>query len=170
MAAVDVTILCLPDDAAREAVALAETLGPDAPRILDASTAHRIDPLWAYGYPELNMGQADRIAYAARVSQPGLLRARRHRAAAPAGRCRRSLAVNAPITINAVSGYSGGGRTMIEAHERHGGPAFELYALGLQHKHIAEIDAAWRARAAGRSSCLRSGISRAGHAGVHPAA
>ena len=138
MAAVDVAILCLPDDAAREAVALAETLGSDAPRILDASTAFRTDPHWAYGYPELNLGQADRIAYAARVSNPGcyaqgaiaLLRPLVDAGLLPA---------DTPITINAVSGYSGGGRIMIEAHERDGGPAFELYGLGLEHKHIAEI-------------------------------
>ncbi len=138
MAAVDVTILCLPDEAAREAVALAETLGPDAPRILDASTAHRTDPHWAYGFPELNLGQADRIAYAARVSNAGCYAQGAVALLRPlvdAG----VLAATTPITINAISGYSGGGRTMIEAHERQGGPAFELYALGLHHKHIAEI-------------------------------
>ena len=138
MAAVDVAILCLPDDAAREAVALAETLGSDAPRILDASTAHRIDPHWAYGFPELNIGQADRVAYAARVSNPGCYAQGAIALLRPlvdAG----LLAADTPLTINAVSGYSGGGRSMIEAHERDGGPAFELYALGLEHKHIAEI-------------------------------
>jgi N-acetyl-gamma-glutamyl-phosphate reductase len=108
MANVDAAILCLPDDAAREAVGLADALGPNAPKILDASTAFRTDPHWAYGFPELNLGQADRIAYAARVSNPGC--------------------------------YSGGGRTMIEAHERDHGPAFELYGLGLEHKHIGEIE------------------------------
>jgi N-acetyl-gamma-glutamyl-phosphate reductase len=139
MASVDVAILCLPDDAAREAVALADTLGRDAPRILDASTAFRTDPLWAYGFPELNLGQADRVAYAARVSNPGcyaqgtiaLLRPLVDAGLIPAA---------LPLTINAVSGYSGGGRPMIEAHERDGGPAFELYGLALQHKHIAEIE------------------------------
>jgi N-acetyl-gamma-glutamyl-phosphate reductase len=138
MANVDVAILCLPDDAARETVALADALGPNAPKILDASTAFRIDPHWAYGFPELNIGQADRVAYAARVSNPGcypqgaiaLLRP-----LVDAGLVPPAL----PLTINAVSGYSGGGRAMIEAHERDHGPAFELYGLGLEHKHIAEI-------------------------------
>jgi N-acetyl-gamma-glutamyl-phosphate reductase len=139
MANVDAAILCLPDDAAREAVGLADALGPNAPKILDASTAFRTDPHWAYGFPELNLGQADRIAYAARVSNPGcypqgaiaLLRP-----LVDAG----LLPPSYPLTINAVSGYSGGGRTMIEAHERDHGPAFELYGLGLEHKHIGEIE------------------------------
>jgi N-acetyl-gamma-glutamyl-phosphate reductase len=138
MANVDLAILCLPDDAAREAIALADQLGPNAPKILDASTAFRTDPHWAYGFPELNIGQADRIAYAARVSNPGcypqgaiaLLRP-----LVDAG----LLPPDYPLTINAVSGYSGGGRPMIEAHERDQGPAFEVYGLGLEHKHIAEI-------------------------------
>ena len=138
MAAVDVAILCLPDDAAREAVQLAETLGTDAPRILDASTAFRCDPAWAYGFPELNISQLERVSYAARVSNPGcyaqggiaLLRPLVDAGLLPA---------DYPVTINAVSGYSGGGRAMIEAHERDGGPDFELYALDLEHKHVAEI-------------------------------
>ena len=139
MANVDLVVLCLPDDAAREAVALADELGSNAPKILDASTAFRTDPHWAYGFPELNIGQADRVAYAARVSNPGcypqgaiaLLRP-----LADAG----LLPSDYPLTINAVSGYSGGGRAMIEAHERDDGPAFELYGLGLNHKHVAEIE------------------------------
>jgi N-acetyl-gamma-glutamyl-phosphate reductase len=139
LANVDLVVLCLPDDAAREAVALADELGPHAPKILDASTAFRTDPHWAYGFPELNIGQADRVAYAARVSNPGcypqgaiaLLRP-----LTDAG----LLPTDYPLTINAVSGYSGGGRTMIEAHERDDGPAFELYGLGLNHKHVAEIE------------------------------
>ena len=139
LANVDVAILCLPDDAARETVVLADALGANAPKILDASTAFRTDPHWAYGFPELNIGQADRIAYAARVSNPGcyaqgaiaLLRPLVDAGLVPP---------DLPLSINAVSGYSGGGRAMIEAHERHGGPAFELYALGLEHKHIAEIE------------------------------
>jgi N-acetyl-gamma-glutamyl-phosphate reductase len=138
MAAVDVVILCLPDEAAREAVALADALGPRAPRIIDASTAYRTDPAWAYGFPELNLGQADRIAYAKRVSNPGcyatgaiaLLRPLVDQGLIPA---------DFPLSINAVSGYSGAGRTAIEAHEAAGGPAFELYALGLAHKHVPEI-------------------------------
>jgi N-acetyl-gamma-glutamyl-phosphate reductase len=134
MASVDVAILCLPE----EAVALADTLGNDAPRILDASTAFRTDPAWAYGFPELSHKQLEHVSYAARVSNPGcyaqgaigLLRPLTDASLIPADH---------PITINAVSGYSGGGRAMIEAHEHDGGPDFELYALGLEHKHVSEI-------------------------------
>jgi N-acetyl-gamma-glutamyl-phosphate reductase len=138
MANVDVAILCLPDAAAREAVALADQLGSNAPRILDASTAFRTDPAWAYGFPELSHKQLEHISYAARVSNPGcyaqgaiaLLRPLVDAGLLPA---------DYPVTINAVSGYSGAGRAAIEAHARDGGPDFELYALDLEHKHVAEI-------------------------------
>jgi N-acetyl-gamma-glutamyl-phosphate reductase len=137
MAEVDLVVLCLPDAAARESVALAAELGAQAPKLLDASTAHRTDPDWAYGFPELDAAQPGRIAAAARVANPGcyptgaigLLRPLRDAGLLPD---------DYPVTINAVSGYSGGGRTMIEAHEATGGPAFELYALSLQHKHVPE--------------------------------
>ena len=71
MAEVDLVILCLPDDAAREAAALADELGSDTPKLLDGSTAHRVDPAWAYGFPEMAEGQAERIAGARKVSNPG---------------------------------------------------------------------------------------------------
>jgi N-acetyl-gamma-glutamyl-phosphate reductase len=137
MAEVDAVILCLPDDAAREAAAMADGLGGDAPKLLDASTAHRIDPDWAYGFPEMTGGQAERIAAAQKVANPGcyptgaigLLRPLVMAGLIPA---------DYPIAITAVSGYSGGGRSLIEAHDREGGPAFELYALGLEHKHVPE--------------------------------
>jgi N-acetyl-gamma-glutamyl-phosphate reductase len=137
MAEVDAVILCLPDDAAREATAMADGLGGDAPKLLDASTAHRVDPGWAYGFPEMTDGQAERIAEAQKVANPGcyptgaigLLRPLVMAGLIPA---------DYPIAINAVSGYSGGGRSLIEAHDREGGPAFELYALGLEHKHVPE--------------------------------
>ncbi len=140
MAEADIVVLCLPDDAARESAALAASLGNRAPRLLDASSAHRVDPAWAYGFPELEPGQPARIAGAARVANPGcyptgaiaLLRPLRD-----AG----LLAEDAAISINAVSGYSGGGRSMIEAHEASGGPAFELYALDFGHKHLPETQA-----------------------------
>lgn len=138
MAAADLVILCLPDAAAREAVALAEGLGASAPRLLDASTAHRVAPGWVYGFPELTGGQARAIAEAPRVANPGCYATGAIALLRPliaAG----LIAPDQPLTINAVSGYSGGGRTMIEAHEAAGGPAFELYALGLEHKHVPEI-------------------------------
>lgn len=137
MAEADLIILCLHDDHAREATAMAAKLGADAPRILDASTAHRAADGWTYGFPELAPGMAEAIAIADRVSNPGcyptgaiaLLRPLVDAALVPAG---------FPISINAVSGYSGGGRPMIEGYEAGTSPAFELYGLGLEHKHVPE--------------------------------
>ena len=139
MAACDLVVLCLPDDAAREAAALAGALGADAPKLLDASTAHRVDPEWTYGFPEMAPDQPGRIALSRKVANPGcyptgaigLLRPLVQAGLVPP---------DYPITIGAVSGYSGGGRSMIEAHDREGGPAFELYALGFEHKHVPEIE------------------------------
>ncbi|MDB5897681.1 MAG: N-acetyl-gamma-glutamyl-phosphate reductase, partial [Ramlibacter sp.] len=132
--------LCLPDDASRETVALADSLPGGGPRILDASTAHRVASGWAYGFPELTRGQADAIRAARRVANPGcyatgaiaLLRPLVEAGLIPSDHA---------VTINAVSGYSGGGKTMIEAYEAGGAPPFELYALGLEHKHVPEIQA-----------------------------
>ncbi len=138
MASVDVVILCLPDAAARESNALADSLGAGAPKLLDASTAHRCDPGWAYGFPELSPDQPARIAQAARVANPGCYPTGAIALLRPlvdAG----LLPPDHPVSVNAVSGYSGGGRAMIEAHEAEGGPAFELYALGLEHKHVPEL-------------------------------
>jgi N-acetyl-gamma-glutamyl-phosphate reductase len=140
MAEADLVILCLPDAAAREAVALADGLGNQAPRLLDASTAHRVHPDWTFGFPELAPGQAQRIAAARKVANPGCYSTGAIALIRPlvdAG----LLPPDYPVCINAISGYSGGGRSMIEAHERDGGPAFELYALGLEHKHIPETEA-----------------------------
>lgn len=134
----DIVILCLPDEAAREAVALADSLGDDAPRIIDASSAHRTVDGWVYGFAELSKGQADEIRSANRVSNPGCY---------PTG----GIALIRPlvdaglipsdfaISVNAVSGYSGGGRTMIEAYEAGTAEPFELYGLGLAHKHVPEL-------------------------------
>ena len=138
MAASDVTILCLPDDAARESVALAGGLPGGGPKLLDASTAHRVAPGWTYGFAELDVGQGARIAAARRVANPGCYPTGAIALLRPlvdAG----LLPPDYPVTVDAVSGYSGGGRGMIEAHEADGGPAFELYALGLEHKHVPEL-------------------------------
>ncbi|MGI3778675.1 MAG: N-acetyl-gamma-glutamyl-phosphate reductase [Janthinobacterium lividum] len=138
MAVVDLVVLCLPDDASREAVALADALGAEAPKLLDASSAFRTDPDWVYGFQELSQGQGGRIAASRRVSNPGCYPTGAIALIRPlveAG----VLPPDYPVCVNAVSGYSGGGRAMIEAHERDGGPAFELYALTLEHKHVAEL-------------------------------
>lgn len=140
MAGVDLVILCLPDDAAKETVALADELGSRAPKILDASTAHRVAPGWVYGFAELAKGQADAIRAAQRVANPGcyatgaiaLLRPLVDAGLVP---------TDFPITINAISGYSGGGKSMIADYEARRAPDFELYALSLEHKHIPEIQA-----------------------------
>jgi N-acetyl-gamma-glutamyl-phosphate reductase len=138
MRASDVTVLCLPDEAARQAVAMAETLGDAAPKILDASTAHRVAPGWVFGFAEMSPGQAAAIAAARRVANPGCYSTGAIALLKPlvdAG----MLRPDADIAINAISGYSGGGKSLIAAHEADGGPAFELYALELRHKHVPEI-------------------------------
>ncbi len=134
MARADLTVLCLPDDAAREAVALA----PQGTRILDASTAHRTTPGWVYGFPELVPGQAEAIAVAPAVSNPGCYATGAIALLRPLTALG-LLTPEQPLTINAISGYTGGGKAMIADHEAHAGPAFELYALALEHKHIPEI-------------------------------
>jgi N-acetyl-gamma-glutamyl-phosphate reductase len=138
MAEVDLAVLCLPDAAARESAALAASLGDAAPKLLDASTAHRVAEGWAYGFAELDAAQPALIAAAARVANPGCYATGAIALLRPlidAG----LLPAEFPVAINAISGYSGGGKAMIEAHERDGGPAYELYALEAEHKHIPEI-------------------------------
>jgi N-acetyl-gamma-glutamyl-phosphate reductase len=143
---VDLAILCLPDEAAKQTAGLIESLGAGAPRMIDASSAHRVAPGWIYGFPELTAGQGEAIARASKVANPGchatgaiaLLRP-----LTAAG----LLAAEAPIAITSVSGYTGGGKSMIAAYESGKAPAFELYGLGLEHKHMPEI-------------CAYSGLAR----------
>lgn len=134
--AADAVILCLPDDAAREAVGLIEN---PAVKVIDASTAYRVAPGWTYGFPEMDEDQRAAVAGATRVSNPGcyptgfigLMRPLVRAGIVPADR---------PITVNAVSGYSGGGKAMIaEFEEKRGAPPFRAYGLSLQHKHVPEM-------------------------------
>jgi N-acetyl-gamma-glutamyl-phosphate reductase len=138
MASVDLVVLCLPDAAAKESVALADTLGAKSPKIVDASTAHRVAPDWTYGFPEMTPDQADNVRKATRVANPGcyptggiaLIRPLVDAGVIPA---------DWPVAVNAVSGYSGGGKSMIAEYEARTAPDFELYGLGLEHKHVPEL-------------------------------
>jgi N-acetyl-gamma-glutamyl-phosphate reductase len=138
----DVVILCLPDPAARQAVAMIEN--PKV-RVIDASTAHRVADGWAYGFPELEAGFYDKIASAKRVANPGCWATGFLALARPLVRAG-LVPPDFPLTVHGVSGYSGGGKTMIEEFEKAGSPAFvetvqRGYALGLSHKHIPEMQA-----------------------------
>ncbi|QEN88622.1 N-acetyl-gamma-glutamyl-phosphate reductase [Labrys sp. KNU-23] len=140
LAEVDLVVLCLPDAAAKETVALIGELDGRKPKVLDASTAHRIAPGWVYGFAELAPSQAEAIAKASHVANPGcyptgaiaLLRPLVDAGVIPRDH---------PVTVNAVSGYSGGGKSMIEAYEAGTAPSFELYGLTLEHKHVPELQA-----------------------------
>lgn len=136
----DLVVLCLPDAAAIEAAGWLAEMGGVAPKVVDASTAHRVADGWVYGFPELDAEQSAAIRMARCVANPGCY---------PTG----AIALIRPLvdaglippdyrlTVNAVSGYSGGGRSMIEAYEANTAPAFELYGLGLEHKHVPELQA-----------------------------
>jgi N-acetyl-gamma-glutamyl-phosphate reductase len=136
----DVVVLCLPDDAARTAVGMIES---DSVRVIDASTAHRTALSWTYGFPEMARGQREDIAKSARVSNPGCYATGFIALARPlieAG----LVPSDWPVTVNAVSGYSGGGRTMIEEFEdrfsaNYTHVPYRIYALGLAHKHVPEM-------------------------------
>ncbi len=131
--AADFAVLCLPDEAAIEAVALARG---SKVRLIDASSAHRVDPAWTYGFPEL-IG-ADKIAGAARVSNPGCYPTGFLALIAPLVR-QALLPGDWPYTCHAVSGYSGGGKAMIARFEADPGIVFRDYGLSLGHKHVPEM-------------------------------
>lgn len=138
--AADAVILCLPDDAAREAVALIED--PKV-RVIDASTAHRTHADWTYGFAEVEPGQRAAIAGATRISNPGCYPTGFLALVRPLVR-EGLLPAETQISVNAVSGYSGGGKSMIAMFEDKTAPdatdsAFRAYALGLGHKHVPEM-------------------------------
>lgn len=138
--AADAVILCLPDDAAREAVALIEN--PQV-KVIDASTAHRTSPDWAFGFAELEPNQRELIARASRISNPGCYPTGFLALVRPLVRAG-ILPADTPMSVNAVSGYSGGGKSMIAAFEDPAAPdatdtAFRAYALALGHKHVPEM-------------------------------
>jgi len=136
----DAVILCLPDDAAREAVSLIEN---DAVKVIDASTAYRVAPDWAYGFAEMTKDQRAKIAASKRISNPGCYPTgfiALTRPLVEAGIVPRDWA----LSVNAVSGYSGGGKAMIAEFENEADPAytrapFRIYAMGQKHKHVPEM-------------------------------
>ena len=138
--AADLVILCLPDEAAKEAVALIDN---PAVKVIDASSAHRVAPGWVYGFAELEADSAARIARAKRVSNGGCWATGFLAIVRPLVRAG-LLPPDYPLTAHGVSGYSGGGKNMIEEFEKRDAPHYvetvqRSYALGLAHKHIPEM-------------------------------
>ncbi|ATY31510.1 N-acetyl-gamma-glutamyl-phosphate reductase [Sphingomonas psychrotolerans] len=136
----DFVILCLPDEAAREAVAM---IRADKVRVIDASTAHRVAPDWVYGFAELEPGQMTAIAEASRVSNPGCYPTGFLALVRPLVRAG-LVPLDHSFAVNAVSGYSGGGKSMIaefedETSEGFTATAFRNYGLSLDHKHVPEM-------------------------------
>ncbi|BBH46641.1 N-acetyl-gamma-glutamyl-phosphate reductase [Pseudomonas sp. KU43P] len=135
----DIALLCLPDDAARDAVA---AIRNPAVRVIDASSAHRTTPGWVYGLPELDAQQAERIAQATRVSNPGCYPTGAIALLRPLVKAG-LLPADYPLSIHAISGYSGGGRAAVERHEQvdnQATPNLQVYGLELAHKHVPEIE------------------------------
>lgn len=136
----DLVILCLPDEASKEAVGMITNTDV---KVIDASTAYRVDPDWTYGFAEFRPGQRDAIAASKRVSNPGCYPTGAIGLLAPLVRAG-LIPADWPITVNAVSGYSGGGKAMITEFEDKGAPAYvetpyRLYGLPLAHKHVPEM-------------------------------